>query len=43
MSTRDLASVVDKNDVPAAIKDSEYLETIYIAVPKYAVRVKLIL
>jgi V-type H+-transporting ATPase subunit C len=34
LATRDLSTVIDKDDVPAALADSEYLDMIYVAVPK---------
>jgi len=34
LATRDLGTVVDKDDVPAAIKSSEYLDIVYVAVPR---------
>jgi V-type H+-transporting ATPase subunit C len=34
LATRDLSTVIDKDDVPAALADSEYLDMIYVAVSK---------
>jgi len=34
LATRDLSAVINKSDVPEAIKTSEYMDVVYVAVPK---------